>query len=60
MEKRINCEHCRKLFVLTGNRGAMREEAQSVTCPICGHLQEVLWPIDMGWNVFVPDESSSS
>jgi len=54
MEKQVRCTKCGKLFVLTGERGTSKEVLQGVTCPICGHPNEVSWPMDMGWKVFVP------
>ncbi len=57
MEKRISCEECGQRFVLNGNRGTLPQKEQTVTCPKCGHKQEVIWPVDMGWKVSIQGES---
>ena len=57
MEKVISCQECGQGFVLTGNRGTMPEIEQAVSCPKCGHKQEVVWPVDMGWKVPIAGES---
>ena len=54
MDKNVVCTKCRKTFIVHGNRGNMREVDQPVTCPYCGELNEVLWPVDMGFTVEKP------
>jgi phage FluMu protein Com len=56
MDKNVVCAKCRKTFIVHGNRGNMREVDQPVTCPYCGELNEVLWPVDMGFSVKKPPE----
>jgi DNA-directed RNA polymerase subunit RPC12/RpoP len=51
MEKNVMCTKCQEAFTVHGNRGNMREVDQPVTCPYCGELNEVLWPVDMGLTV---------
>jgi DNA-directed RNA polymerase subunit RPC12/RpoP len=56
MEKQTHCAKCGILIVVTGPSSTSREVMQSLTCPACGHPNEVSWPMDMGWKVFVPTQ----
>ncbi|HEY4837649.1 MAG TPA: hypothetical protein VIH72_03525 [Candidatus Acidoferrales bacterium] len=49
MEKTICCRKCGKRFEVVGNRGNMRQDYETVTCPYdhCHEPNEVLWPVDM-------------
>ena len=51
MDRNVVYAKCRKTFTVHGNRGNMREVDQPVTCPYCGELNEVSWPMDMGFSI---------
>lgn len=46
MEKKVRCDTCGKTFEVVGSQGNMKEDQESVSCPYCSNLNEVLWPID--------------
>jgi DNA-directed RNA polymerase subunit RPC12/RpoP len=58
VEKRISCAKCGELIVLTGSSDGSKEVPHGVTCPTCGHPNEVMWPMNIGWKIFVPTKPS--
>ena len=53
MEKQINCTQCGVRIVVIGEPSTSRQVMQGLTCPKCGHPNEVSWPMDMGWKVSI-------
>ena len=58
MEKIITCTKCRKTFTVSGPYSSAKEVAQGVTCPFCGELNEVKWPMDTGFTT-IPKKKSA-
>jgi phage FluMu protein Com len=44
MEKKIKCEKCGKVFVVTGPDAGSRELTYQMGCPNCKHPNKVSWP----------------
>ena len=50
---------CRKTFTVSGPFSNAKEVPQGVTCPFCGELSELKWPIDTGFTT-IPKKPSGS
>ncbi len=43
MEKKIKCEKCGDVFVVTGPDTGSGKQTYQMKCPACKHLNEVDW-----------------
>jgi DNA-directed RNA polymerase subunit M/transcription elongation factor TFIIS len=58
MEKIVTCTKCQRAFKVSGSLSRMKEVPQGVTCPFCGESNEVMWPMDTGFETIPKTQSS--
>ena len=51
MEKRLSVTTCKKSFKVSGIGGPSKPVTQRVTCPYCKEPNEVICPMDAGWEI---------
>jgi phage FluMu protein Com len=56
MEKKIKCEKCGRVFVVTGTDSGSRELTYQMKCPNCKHLNEISWPTKNHGTTSIPND----
>jgi phage FluMu protein Com len=56
VEKKIKCEKCGKVFVVTGPDTGSRELPYQMGCPNCKHLNKVSWATKNHGTTSIPND----